>query len=114
VISRLWGALRGGWWALRAVRHVRRELRGLPVRAVRVPPPPAPGRGVERGVRTVLQRLEPSCLERALILQRWLAARGELREVVIGVTAPGSDFEAHAWLDGEPSLQFQEIARLAP
>jgi hypothetical protein len=62
----------------------------------------------------VLRRLEPSCLERALVLQRWLAARGDPREVVIGVTAPDAHFEAHAWLDGESPREFREIARVAP
>jgi hypothetical protein len=59
----------------------------------------------------VLRRLEPSCLERALVLQRWLAAHGEPRVVVIGVTA-AQDFRAHAWLDGEPAPGFHEIARV--
>jgi hypothetical protein len=62
----------------------------------------------------VLRRLEPSCLGRALVLQRWLASQGALREVVIGVTAPGADFRAHAWLDGESAPDFQEITRATP
>jgi hypothetical protein len=107
-------ALRGAWWALRAVRRARRELRVRPVDAVRLPPPDGLPPGGERGVYAVLRRLRPSCLERAHVLQRWLAARGERREVVIGVTAPGADFLAHAWLDGEPAPDFQEIARVAP
>jgi len=64
-------------------------------------------------VLAVLKRLDPSCLERSLVLQRWLAAHGDYREIVIGVT--GADaFRAHAWLDGEEGPGFHEIARVAP
>jgi hypothetical protein len=114
VIRRAWAFARGAWWALRAVRTVRRALPTRPVHEVRAPAPPPLGRGGERGVRAVLRRLRPSCLERAIVLQRWLAARGDPREIVIGVTAPDARFQAHAWLEGEPPLQFQEIARVAP
>jgi Transglutaminase-like superfamily len=107
-------ALRGAWWALRAVRLARRELRARPVAAVRLPAPPSiPVRG-DRGVQAVLGRLEPSCLERALVLQRWLAAHGEPRAVVIGVTTTDPVFCAHAWLDGETAPGFEEIMRVAP
>jgi hypothetical protein len=107
-------ALCGAWWALRAVRRVRRDLRSRPVETVRLPSPRGiPARG-ERGVYAVLKRLAPTCLERALVLQRWLAWRGEPRTVVIGVTAPGPDFRAHAWLDGESAPEFHEVARVAP
>jgi Transglutaminase-like superfamily len=104
-------SLRAAWWALRAVRSVRRQLRSRPVAEVRPPGPPALPARAKRGVEAVLRRLEPSCLERALVLQRWLAAHGEPRVVVIGVTAPG-DFRAHAWLEGEPAPGFHEIARV--
>jgi Transglutaminase-like superfamily len=105
--------LAGAAWAVIAVRGVRRDLRRRPVDDARVPaPPPLPARA-RRGVDAVLRRLEPSCLERALVLQRWLAARGEPRDVVIGVTAP-SDFRAHAWLEGESGPGFTEISRVRP
>jgi Transglutaminase-like superfamily len=107
-------ALRGAWWAWRAVRRARRQLRTRPVDVVRLPTPRRLPDRAERGVAAVLRRLEPSCLERALVLQRWLASRGEAREVVIGVTAPGPGFRAHAWLDGEPAPGFEEIARVGP
>jgi Transglutaminase-like superfamily len=111
-------ALRGAVWALRSVRSVRRQLAGRPLGEVRVADPPAlPAARGGRGVAAVLRRLQPSCLERALVLQRWLAAHGERREVVVGVSSP-ADFHAHAWLDGEPSRPglpaFHEITRLAP
>jgi hypothetical protein len=114
-MGRVWTAVRCAWWAALAVRRVRRELPVRPVHEVRLPEPPsAPGRRGERGVRAVIRRLEPSCLERALVLQRWLASRGDPREVVIGVTAPTAQFRAHAWLEGESPHEFQEIARVAP
>jgi hypothetical protein len=107
-------AIRGAWWALRSVRRARRELRARPIEAVRLPTPRGVSARGDRGVYAVLHRLEPSCLERALVLQHWLSHRGEPRAVVIGVTAPGPDFRAHAWLDGESAPEFQEIARVAP
>jgi hypothetical protein len=106
--------LRGAWWALRAVRRTRRQLRRAPVEQARPPAPRALPTACGRGVHAVLRRLEPSCLERALVLQAWLTATGERREIVIGVTAPGAGFAAHAWLEGEPAPGFHEIARVLP
>jgi hypothetical protein len=48
------------------------------------------------------------------VLQRWYAAQGTRKDVVIGVTAPAEGFTAHAWLDGEEAQRFREIHRLAP
>jgi hypothetical protein len=48
------------------------------------------------------------------VLQEWFAAQGSLRDIVIGVTAPNSDFQAHAWLEGDPpchSEGFKELLR---
>jgi Transglutaminase-like superfamily len=110
--------LRGAAWALRSVRSVRRQLARGPLPEVIVPAPPrlSAHRG-GRGVDAVLRRLQPSCLERALVLQRWLAAHGEPRAVVVGVSSP-AEFRAHAWLEGEERRPgepaFHEITRLAP
>jgi hypothetical protein len=50
-----------------------------------------------------------------LVLQRWLAAHGDQRDVIIGVLAPAEGFGAHAWLEGEtPSSPFQELTRVVP
>jgi hypothetical protein len=38
---------------------------------------------------------------RSIVEQAWLAAHGEPRDLIIGVTEPGEAFSAHAWLDGE-------------
>ena len=107
-------AVRGAWWALGAVRSVRRQLRRRAPHAVRVPAPPAPTPGAGRGVGAVLRCVSPSCLECALVMQRWLGAMGTPRAVVIGVTAPGPAFRAHAWLDGEPAPGFSELTRIEP
>jgi hypothetical protein len=106
------GALRGAWWAARSVREVRGQLEHRRHDDIDVPAPPSAGRGTDRGVQAVLRRLRPSCLERSLVLQRWLAAQGDRRALVIGVEAPGGRFRAHAWLEGEPAPGFQEITRL--
>jgi hypothetical protein len=105
---------RAALWTLRAVRRARRDLRrGVPVDRVALPAPPPAPRAAGSGVLAVLGHLDPSCLERSLVLQRWLAAHGEARDVVIGVT--GADaFRAHAWLEGEEGPGFHEIARVAP
>jgi hypothetical protein len=80
---------------------------------VRVPPPPSLPEGAARGVFAVLRRTSPTCLERALVLQRWQAAHGASRDVVIGVTAPAAGFAAHAWLEGdEDGREYAELARL--
>jgi hypothetical protein len=69
-------------------------------------------------VDAVLRRLPSTCLERALVLQRWRAAQGDGCDVVIGVAGNHSDFRAHAWLDDERSRadleEFRELVRLRP
>lgn len=57
-----------------------------------------------------------TCLQRSVVLQRWYADQGVDRDVVIGVTAPGAGFKAHAWLsrpDAPAGGQYTEITRLA-
>lgn len=66
-----------------------------------------------RGVQAVLRRTRWSCLERAVVRQRWLASQGSARDLVIGVSA-GPPFEAHAWLEGDPatdSAAYEELSR---
>lgn len=77
--------------------------------------PPITNARARRGVSAVIGRLSPTCLERSLVLQRWLAACGQHRDVVVGVkVGPDGAFSAHAWLDGEPggAGDFQELHRL--
>ena len=109
--------LRAAWWAHRAVRAARRTLRTDGVRATVLPPPDLPT-GARRGVDAVLRRLEPTCLERSLVLQAWLAAQRVPCEVVIGVATGEGGVRAHAWLDVEAhddvARGYREIHRLSP
>ncbi len=66
-----------------------------------------------------LGRLDPTCLERALVEQAWLAYQGTRLDVVIGVPEGHIDKgnPAHAWLDGRDTIsptKFVEIHRLPP
>lgn len=109
---------RAAWWAWRALRTVRAQLAAGAVRDVRVPaPPPVPERA-GRAVRRVLRRESPSCFERALVLQRWLAEQGQPLDVVVGTEGGArGNFTAHAWLEGESQPEghrYVEMLRLAP
>jgi hypothetical protein len=80
------------------------------------PPPPLP-MGCRRWVVAVLRARGDTCLVRSAVLQAWDAAHGRPRDLVIGVTAPGEAFAAHAWLDGEPasaSAGYTEVSRQPP
>lgn len=106
-------------WALVAVAVSRQRLRrdGLQARA-----PGSrwlPGNG-GAGVLAVLERLEPTCLERSLVLQRWFTDHGHDLDLVIGVRRAAAGVQAHAWLEGtQPSLQgedvtYDDLVRLPP
>ncbi|WP_369140378.1 lasso peptide biosynthesis B2 protein [Modestobacter versicolor] len=109
--------LRAAWWAHKALRAARRRLPVDGLSTVVTPPPPLPS-GARRGVQAVLRRTAPTCLERSLVLQAWLAAHGVPCEVVIGVARDDDGVRAHAWLDIEGgdvlARQYREIHRLAP
>lgn len=111
---------RAAWWAARSVRSARTALRADGVRAVVAAPPALPA-GARRGVDAVLRRLEPTCLERCLVLQAWLAAHRVPCEVVVGIAAGAAGaagVRAHAWLDVEAhdavARRYREIHRLSP
>ena len=93
---------RAAWWAQRAARRVRRDLAadGLD-RLTVLPPPPLP-HGCRRRVVVVMGMRRDTCLVRAAVLQAWDLHHGRPRDLIIGVTAPGPGFRAHAWLDGDP------------
>jgi hypothetical protein len=105
--------LRAAWWTDRALRHARAELRDGALRSVTLPAPPRLPERAERGMHVILRRREHSCLERSLVIQRWLAAHGDPRDVVIGATG-AADFAAHAWLEGDlgSAARYVELARL--
>ncbi len=111
--------LRAAWWAFRAVRRARRDLRSNGLKATVGPPPSLPW-GSRGGVNGVLRRTSPTCLERCLVLQSWLSSHGISREVVIGVANNEHDqgLRAHAWVDGMTHPAefdgFQVIHRIAP
>lgn len=110
--------LRAAAWAARAVRSSRRQLRRSGYVGLKLPDVPDLPTSASRGVDAVLRRLSPTCLERAVVLQRWRAAHGDLRAVVVGVRGTGDEFRAHAWLDDEsPELEeseYRELVRLSP
>lgn len=106
--------LRAAWWAHRALRDVRRRLANgqMEVR----PAPAALPSSAARGVEAILRRGRATCLEGALIRQRWLKSHGVKRDVVIGVTAPSDGFTAHAWLarpgESSPAQPWHELRRV--
>jgi hypothetical protein len=105
------------WWTGRAARRVRRDLAAGGIDDLVVLPPPALPRGCRRWVAAVLRARGDSCLVRSAVLQTWDAAHGHPRDLVIGVTAPGEGFAAHAWLEGEPasaSAGYMEVSRRPP
>jgi hypothetical protein len=82
-------------------------------------PPPHP-LSARRALDGVLERTSATCLEAALVRQRWLASEGRAFDVVIGVPESGlASSSAHAWLDGyepEPDtdVAYLELHRLPP
>ena len=112
------GAWRGVVWAGLAVRQTRRQLQERSISELSVDPPTGLPPTADAGVHAVLRRLPSTCLERAVVLQRWRTAQGDPREIVIGVMRDADDhFKAHAWVDGEGDTlapAFQELLRVAP
>lgn len=110
--------LRAALWALRAVNAVRRDLRRSGLAAHVAPPPPLPW-GSRTGVDGVLNRLDPTCLERCLVQQAWYAHHGMEHDVIIGVKSGSpKSMAAHAWLEhlAAPSehMEYTPIHRLPP
>ena len=107
--------VRAALWAHRTLGRARRQLgAGRVTDFVLAPPPPLPA-AARRGVEALLRRRRHTCLEAALVRQRWLAAHGMHRKVVIGVASPRDRFVAHAWVDGEEpaaSQRFCELTRI--
>lgn len=110
-------AVRAAWWTLRALRRVREQLTEGHLTTLSVASPPSLPPEAVRGVEAVLRRRQNSCLERAILLQRWHVSQGRPLDVVVGVTSPAEMFRAHAWLEDEPppaSPRFAELFRLEP
>lgn len=109
--------LRAALWTRRALHRVHVDLKANGLSYSPVPAPPPLPSHARRGVHAVLRRQQSTCLERALVLQRWCAANGDARDVIVAVRGGTVDFAAHAWVDGEPdgaADSFEELIRLAP
>ena len=107
--------LRAAAWAVVALRRTRRDLARQGLDGARVSPPPSLPPHARRGVLAVIRRRPSTCLERALVLQRWEAAHGGPSDVVIGVPGRSDDFVAHAWLEHMPDAQvaaYHELHRI--
>jgi hypothetical protein len=106
--------LRAAVWAARSTLTARRQLAAGVVRPV-VPDPPDLPLSAGLGVDAVISRLRPSCLEAAVVRQRWLAAHDIKRDIIVGL--PMVDFgitPAHAWIDGmdaQASAEHLELHR---
>ncbi len=94
--------MRAVWWAQRAARRVRRDLAAGSLDHLDVLPAPPLSSGCRRRVVAVLGLRRDNCLVRSAVLQQWDLGQGRPRDLIIGVTAPGPGFRAHAWLDGDP------------
>jgi len=107
-------SLRAAVWTTRAARRTHRELRAGAFATIDLPSVPNLGNAASRGMYAVLRRDRYTCLERAIVRQAWEAAHGHERELIIGISAPGCGFGAHAWLAGDPlsaSDGYVELAR---
>ena len=91
-------------WTFCALRRARRQLAAGPLADLDLAGPPTAGGGGSRTVERVLAHRGATCMEAAVVMQRWLAGRGISRDRLIGVSAPGSGFHAHAWLEGGGDL----------
>lgn len=109
--------LRAAAWALRALRLLRRELPSAGLEA-RVLPPPAAPRASVRGVELALRSRRATCLERSLVVQRWLLAREDPHDVLVGVAGSADALDAHAWIDRYDAAAhgsgYELLARVAP
>lgn len=107
-----WHDLRAGVWATREVRRLRGALARDGIQAAVSRPPRRTSRNSGRAVMLATRLARATCLERSLLRQAWLRGRGTMRDVVIGVRFE-DQFEAHAWLDGDPdSGYYVEIHRI--
>jgi hypothetical protein len=100
-------------WTELALRRVQRELRDRHITA-RVPPAALVSPLATVAASGWLRARRASCLERSLIMQRWLFAAGEPHDVLIGVASSRSPISAHAWLDHEAAPGYKVIARVNP
>jgi hypothetical protein len=104
-------------WTLSALRIVRDRLTENGLDAASAPPAPVVGATGEKTLRVVLCLSRETCLVKSLVRQSWYLVHGDERDLVIGITVPDEDFEAHAWLEGddvEETDGFTELVRRRP
>lgn len=106
--------LRAAWWAYRSLRRARALLAAHGGFTCEIPPPPDVSWAARRGVMAAMRRSPNTCLERAVVLQRWLHAQGFDHSIVVGVAKRDGEVKAHAWLDFEwrQGLIYDEIHRV--
>jgi hypothetical protein len=102
-------------WLDTGLTDVRISLRteGIDAR-LRLPDPPYATPWLTGLVAARLAMQHATCLERSLIMQRWLMATGRPHDVLIGVRSPRETTIAHAWLDHENSRGHHILLRLPP
>ncbi len=101
-----------------AVRELRRVHERLPIEGAATRIPLAAGMGPRGwwGIRVAFVATQPTCLERALLLQAWMGGYTEPPDVVIGVRNGTDGVEAHAWIeDRDPWFDpsYTELTRLS-
>jgi hypothetical protein len=102
-------------WLDAGLADVRTSLQteGIDARS-RLRDPPYAARWLTGLVTARLAMQHATCLERSLIMQRWLMAIGRPHDVLIGVRSPRETTVAHAWLDHEDSRGHHVLMRLPP
>ena len=102
-------------WAVGQLRDVRERL-PIEGTATRIPLAARMGPRGWWGIRVAFIATQPTCLERALLLQAWMGGYAEPPDVVIGVRNGSGGVEAHAWVeDRDPwfDSSFTELTRLS-
>lgn len=100
-------------WTEDSLRRLRRELPDAGLR-VRVSPPSSASPRLTPFLAGWLRLRKATCLERSLIMQRWLVEVGQPHDVLIGVGPPAPTLIAHAWLDHEDPCGHEVMLRLGP
>jgi hypothetical protein len=117
VVRPVWRRLRPAAfaWLDTALAEVRKGLQteGIDVRS-RLRDPPHASRWLTGLMHVRLAMQHATCLERSLIMQRWLMATGQPHDLLIGVRSPRETTIAHAWLDHENSRGHHILLRLPP
>ena len=100
-------------WLDTGLTEVRTGLQteGIEARS-RLADPPYATRWLTGLVAARLAMQHATCLERSVIMQRWLLVIGRPHDLLIGVRSPRETTIAHAWLDHESSRGHYVLLRL--